>query len=331
MYYQNVKSIVSKLNILIPNFTASLFDIIALSETRLSPFIPNSELNFNNYIICRCDRSSLNSVFKRGGGVLVTVDSHLNSKILNVTANCIEQVIVQIQLGSNVFIICCIYIPPTSTFTLYEQFFLSINELYLSNPKAKFILFGNFNLPSLDWSLYTLPLLCNSQIDSYFVSMLSHYNFNQFNLVRNHNNILDLALSNAHITVSNDPDSLLPIDLHHPALNISLNFDHYDILIANHDLIYDFNNCDYTKVVKSIGDSLSTFNLNSHNIDETIDQFYYILYKTIKNYVLMKRVYKTLYPVWYSYLLKSLLKEKKMLISSINNLIMSLTILISPD
>lgn len=85
--------------------------------------------------------------------------------------------------------------------SLYEQCFLFINQLYLSNPIAKFILLGDFNLPSLDWSLYSSPLICNSQIDSYFVSMLSHYNFNQFNLVRNHNIIiLDLALSNVHIS-----------------------------------------------------------------------------------------------------------------------------------
>jgi len=89
MYYQNVRSIVSKLYTLIPNLTVSFFDIIALSETCLSPSIPNSELNFNNYIIYRCDRSPLNSVYKRGGGVLVAIGSHLNSKILNVTANCI--------------------------------------------------------------------------------------------------------------------------------------------------------------------------------------------------------------------------------------------------
>jgi len=312
MYYQNVRSIVSKLNILIPNLIASAFDIIALSETWLSLSVLNSELNFNNYIIYRSDRSSLNSVYKRGGGVLVAVRSHLKSKMLNVTVNCIEQVFVQIQMGSNLFIICCIYIPPTSPLILYEQFFLSINELYLSNPKAKFILLGDFNLPSLDWSLYSLPLICNSQIDSYFVSMLSHYNFNQFNLVRNHNiTILDLALSNVHITVTNDPDPLLPIDIHHPALNISLNCDHYDFLIAKHDLIYDYYNCDYIKIVKSIGDSLSTLSLNSYNIDETVEQFYSILYKSINNYVPMKFIYNTSYPVWYSKLLKSLIKDKK--------------------
>ena len=211
MYYQNVRSIISKLNIIVPSLNASFFDIIALSETWLSPSISNSELNFNNYIIYRCDRSPLTSVYKRGGGVLVAVRSHLNSKMLNVTVKCIEHVFVQLKLRSNVFIICCVYIPPSSPITLYEQFFLSINELYLSNPKAKFILVGDFNLPSLGWSLYSLPLMCNSQIDSYFVSMLSHYNFNQFNLVRNHNNvILDLALSNTHITVSNDPDPGTP-------------------------------------------------------------------------------------------------------------------------
>lgn len=128
MYYQNVRSIISKLNIIVPSLNASFFDIIALSETWLSPSISNSELDFNNYIIYRCDRSPLTSVYKRGGGVLVAVRSHLNSKMLNVTVKCIEHVFVQIKLRSNVIIICCVYIPPSSPITLYEQFFLSITN-----------------------------------------------------------------------------------------------------------------------------------------------------------------------------------------------------------
>ncbi|KAF0748723.1 Reverse transcriptase domain-containing protein [Aphis craccivora] len=249
---------------------------------------------------------------RSNGEVLVAVRSHLNSKILNITVKCIEHVFVQIKLRFNVFIICCVYIPPLSPVALHEQFFLSINELYLSNPKAKFILVGDFNLPSLGWSLYSLPLMCNSQIDSYFVSMLSHYNFNQFNLLRNHNNvILDLALSNTHITVSNDPDPLLPIDTHHPALNTSLNCDHYDTLTTVNDLIYDFNYCDYVKIVKFIGDSLSAINLKSYKINEALDRLYYILYEAINNFVPMKRIYNNSYPIWYSNSLKSLLKDKK--------------------
>jgi len=113
---------------------------------------------------------------------------------------------VLINLGPNILILGCVYIPPLSPITLYEQFFKAVNEL-IWDPKAKFVLLGDFNLPSLNWSLYSLPIICNSPIDSYFISMLSQFNFNQFNLLRNNNNVtLDLILSNINLSVSNEPD-----------------------------------------------------------------------------------------------------------------------------
>lgn len=289
----------------------SFFDIIALSETWLSPSISNSELNFNNYIIYRCDRSPHNSVYSRGGGVLIAINCQLNSKILNVNINCVEHVFVQLNLGSNMFILSCAYIPPNSPITLYENYFSALNELCLSYPNSNLITLGDFNLPSLDWSLYSLPLNCNTQIVSYFVSMLSYLNLYQFNLVRNHNNvILDLALSNIHITVSNDSDPLLPTDKHHPALNFSLNCSQFNIL-PTHNLIKDFINCDYRKIIKYIGDSLSVIKFNTCNVNEYIDQFYSILYDVINNFVSQKQIYNNLYPIWFSNELKKLLKEKK--------------------
>lgn len=72
LYYQNVgRSLISKISI--PTF-------IAFSETWLYPSITNSELNFSNYTIFRCDRpNSLN------GDVFIVIKSTLKFKILNVS------------------------------------------------------------------------------------------------------------------------------------------------------------------------------------------------------------------------------------------------------
>jgi hypothetical protein len=182
-------------------------DFIAFTETWLYPSISTSELNFSNYTVFHCDRSSLSSSSGRGGSVLIAVKSTLIFKVLNFSVKNIEHVFVLINLGSNILILGCVYILPLSPLTLYEQFFKAVNELFISNPKAKFVLLGDFNLPSLNWSLYSLPIICNSPIDSYFISMLSQFNFNQFNLLRNNNNVnLDLVLSNIHLSVSNEPN-----------------------------------------------------------------------------------------------------------------------------
>lgn len=87
-----------------------------------------------------------NSSIRGRSGVLIVIDSTLKSKILNVSNKCDEQVFVQHNLGSNISIFACVYIPSLSPFILYEKCFLVINEIYLSNPKAKLILSG-FNLP----------------------------------------------------------------------------------------------------------------------------------------------------------------------------------------
>ena len=81
--------------------------------------------------------------------------------------------------------------------------------------------------------------------------MLSQFNFNQFDLIRHQNNVtLDLVLSNIHLFVTNDPDLLLPIDNHHPALNISLKYEQFNILSTQYDIIYDFKNCDYIRILR---------------------------------------------------------------------------------
>jgi hypothetical protein len=82
------------------------------------------------------------------------------------------------------------YIPLFLPINTYENYFLALNELYLANPEAYFIILSDFNLPSIDWSLYYLPFNCHSQINSYFTSMLSQFNLYQFNLIRNHNNVI---------------------------------------------------------------------------------------------------------------------------------------------
>lgn len=67
--------------------------------------ISNSELNFNNYTVYRCDRSLSNSNCNVGGGVLIAVDSNLKSKILNVSIKSVEHLFVHEQLGLTTYIL----------------------------------------------------------------------------------------------------------------------------------------------------------------------------------------------------------------------------------
>jgi hypothetical protein len=124
MYYQNVRSLVTEINQLIPSLNTSHSDIIVFTKTWLSDIISNSELGFNNYIIYRCDRSPLNNNYSRGGGVLIAVNVNLKSKLLKISINSVEHIFVSLHLDNSYFIIGCGYIPPRFPINTYEKNFL---------------------------------------------------------------------------------------------------------------------------------------------------------------------------------------------------------------
>jgi len=302
---------VSKISTLIPSLNTSLFDLIAFTETWLSPVICNSELHFVNFIIFRCDRSPQTSNRSHGGGVLIAVKNTIKCKVLNAPINNVEAVFVHLHMDDTIFIIGCIYIPPCSPLITYENVFSVLNDLYLAYPSAKFIILGDFNLPSIHWTHLSLPINSTSQIDSYFVNMLSYLNFNQLNHVPNENNvILDLVLSNVHLNVSNDPDPLLPLDKHHPALNVTIDYNQFNLLKQT-DFFYDFKCCNYIDIVKFLADNLSYNTFTNFSLDELINHLYDCLNKAIITFVPKKRVSSNRFPSWYSAELKKMVTQKK--------------------
>lgn len=87
--------------------------------------------------------------------------------------------------------------PLRSSILKYQHFFSAIDELLETTPVAEIILLGHFNLPSLFLYNNSLPISCPSEIESYFLSILSYFNLNKFNCIYNYNNVmLDLFLSN---------------------------------------------------------------------------------------------------------------------------------------
>jgi len=124
--------------------------------------------------------------------------------------------------------------------------------------------------------------------------MLSQLNLNQYNYICNHNNVnLDLVLTNVHVNVSNDSDPLLPIDKHHPALNISFDCNQFDLLLVPKSF-YDFKNCRYVNIINYLGDnSFSNQVFNSSDVNILINQLYSIIYKAVDNFVPIKYIFQS--------------------------------------
>lgn len=144
--------------------------------------------------------------------------------------------------------------------------------------------------------------------------MLSKLNLYQYNFIRSHNNVsLELVLSNVHVNVFNDPDPLLPIDKHHPALNISLDCIQFDLLQVP-ESVYDFKNCNYIDIINFLGYSISNQIFNSSDVNILTNQLYSTVYQAVENFVPIKYLFQSSFPNWYSKNLKSLIREKNLLI-----------------
>jgi len=100
-YYQNVRGLRSKLNILICHISLFRFDYFVLVETWLNSSILDAELGFDCYNVFRIDWSDKTSNSTRGGGVAIFVNKSFEAEIINIQHDSVEQLLVLIKCGNN--------------------------------------------------------------------------------------------------------------------------------------------------------------------------------------------------------------------------------------
>lgn len=156
-----------------------------LTETWLQPDINDDKVlpNFNTFNIYRKDRA-----VKRGGGVLLGIRKTVCSYVVD-TKSAIEIIWVACKTSpTNVVLIGNCYRPPDSNSGFIAELRESITDaINLCHTKTVF-LFGDFNLPQIDWNLLFSP--CNTS--SQFISLTLDFNLVQVvNKPTRGNNILD--------------------------------------------------------------------------------------------------------------------------------------------
>lgn len=223
-YYQNVRGLRTKLDILRCNYSLINFDYCIFSETWLTPDFNDTELSLIGYQIFRFDRNENTSRYSRGGGILIAVKNAYASKVLSVPINNIEQLFVLASFGKSKFILGGVYIPPSSVSDIYDNHIRSVEFLRDKYPKYKFIIVGDFNLPSACYDASNFGVKFSSSPQSDSISFrYSFLNFRQHNHVYNYSNtLLDLVFSTystLSITLSLEP--IVPIDNYHPPLFIT--------------------------------------------------------------------------------------------------------------
>lgn len=324
VYYQNVRGMRTKLNILSESIASISYDVLVLTETWLTPNFYNNELYMDNFTVYRKDRLADTSPFSRGGGVLVAVSNNIQSIGLPSSPN-IEDVFVLLGSGKNIVIMGAVYFPPRSPSDVYQSFSSDLDLLVEKYPSAFICLLGDFNLPRCRWEITPFssnayppqgtPLGVTDALEV-LSTMSSFHNLYQNNQVTNvHGSILDLVFTENQSTAVHLADEvLLPLDAYHPALNLQIELDNAtnNNCLECDDFYRDFKNADWNL----FSDFLSQFNwdvmLSGRSLDEMINIFYEVLYLAIDTFIPLKKFSSKKFPRWYSAELKTAIIQKKL-------------------
>ena len=106
-----------------------------------------------DFSVFRNDRNDLNSDRSKGGGVLIAIHNRFCPNVLTLSNVSLECLAVSFKTSNFKIIIVAIYIPPNSSVDVYKCQCAEIENLRLIFFDYTFIIVGDFNLSSFDWSV----------------------------------------------------------------------------------------------------------------------------------------------------------------------------------
>ncbi|KAL0879152.1 hypothetical protein ABMA27_002946 [Loxostege sticticalis] len=136
--------------------------------------------------------------------------------------------------------------------------------------------------------------------------------FKQYNGIKNaFRRTLDLVFCNDIVCVSDSTkDPLVPIDLHHGALAIDLQFADFTPLTRAPYVQHIFSRGDYDSINAEISGNLWQKEFSSRSLQDAVEYFYTFINSLIEKYIPSKLITAERFPVWYSSALKKCIKEK---------------------
>lgn len=306
LYYQNVRGLNTKINILSSSLYISDYDALIFTETWLKNSTYNSELlDLDIFNVYRDDR-----VDRIGGGVLLAIKTRYVSGFVNLTPAIqstphINIIACKIQLVSFSFILVAIYITPSISLYEFEEFFESLSGL-CSTWSTNFMIVGDFIVPNLIH--YVNSGMCDSK-SSILQNFMDIHHLCQYNDIYNINNrYLDLAIATFPCEVKSNDLLLLPVDTHHPPFVIQFETTKISSSMRNnflsniYDKKYKFKGCNLKDVKLSLLNTDWSLDYNIDNVDVLVNLFYKKLYKLIEEHigVISQKKENLKYPKWYN-------------------------------
>lgn len=196
----NCRSVRNKIPELHQTINKTKADVICLTETWLTPEIHNSEIfpMSLGYSVYRDDRTN-----SKGGGVLIAVSDRLLSQDQPQLKTDCNIVWTKISIsGLKDIFVSSFYKPHEHDEHSLKELWTSISKI----PKNSHIwIFGDFNLPNMDWQTQTPSPSCRfSELYDSFSENLTNFNLEQMvKTPTRDKNILDLFLTNNPSVVHN--------------------------------------------------------------------------------------------------------------------------------
>lgn len=203
-----------------------------------------------------------------------------------------------------------LYIPPTSCCVTYNRHMNLVKNVCKGADKdTNIILYGDFNLPTLNWMQSDIfentfiPINVSNPSEEITIEICNEIGLLQVNNVTNDNNhILDLLWTN-------EPDNcicricdnnILYNEVHHKALKVDLETQFSVSHSPSKEFYMDFANADYNKINMEIN-SIDWCKMFSDEcpLNSKVDKFYAIINKIIENNVQKKELKKSNHPIWF--------------------------------
>lgn len=278
-------------------------------ETWLYDELNNSQLNWMGYDIYRTNRTITGNF--RGGGMIVAVRKSYKSKFL-CSNNAIENLFISVQFNSDSYVIGSVYIAPNAGIEIYKEHCQILENLFGKYQSSKYIICGDFNCSSINWSSSFAQVGMDSKADI-LINTYSFLNLSQINYIPNsRNTFLDLVFTNINdIKVSKATDQLSNESIHHYAYTVDFN-----LVTSNNlqysDICFDFNGADYESLNYFYNSYEWDTILSSNHIDIDTDCFYKIIFEGMHRFIPYKYVINNSpkFPAWFNKKLKKLISNK---------------------
>lgn len=164
-----------------------------------------------------------------------------NCKQLITDAENVEHLFIEVSGSNPKFVICGVYIPPSSALETYMAHCIAIGDIY-SRFNGKIIVLGNYNLPNARWINDNMGVI---------VECAEGYPACE---VADHRGVyLDLVFSNYQELEVSAVDLLMPNSVHHIAYNCILYINSKFQCINSNGYYYNFKSANYIYVNGYLG------------------------------------------------------------------------------